>query len=255
MQQHNLELIDHAENSVTFNEQTRRVPLLVELAGTPGVPDIISNDVLLMMELCAMVGVQLIDNKSSVAFLMKSNHVEMELPYNVMTLSLESHHVELEPPISLREWRHKIASHLLENAEVDCLTDDKVGGFEELLHTGKYKTFKKLGEAYYLSLRFNLQRKMSAIALATRRGQGNTLIGSRNAIEWLLQHIPDYQKCRLKVIIFEEGEIQEKPWLLLGYNGHNKYDTGLAFLYQGNAQGGRGALVDNNVKRYWRRLI
>lgn len=274
IQQH--QLIDHAEigrravSLAAFNEQPQHVPLL--LAGSPGVPDLLDVDDVLKAALSAFVGFQPlkpgVDSRPPMAFLMKSKYVDTvvtpdEVPYTGMAFSIDKADVELGKPASMKEWRRRIVSYLIENAEPDLLWTDRAGGIDatiERLKKNNPDSSIAVSSAgimieYENSLKFNLQRKMSAIAKVTRRGMGNRLIGSRSAVEELLEFIPESQQSRLKIIIFEDGEIQKDPWLLVGYNGTSPYDTGLAFVYKGNSHGGQGALVDNDVKRYWRRLI
>ena len=276
-----IQLFDQAEvtrraiSLASLTEQPRSVPLLVALAGSPGIPDVLDVDDVLKATLNAFVGFQpLKPGMPSLAFLMKSKYVETindptadpfgtkQIPYSGMAIHIVSQYAELGKPLFMRQWRQKIAQYLIDHAEEDRLWDDKVGGVDAVIDRMKHDMDPKIGldakdimVKYHEMLKFNLQRKMSAIAKVTRRGMGNRIVGSRSAVEDLLEHIPESQQSRLKIIVYEDGEVQSKPWLLVGYNGSNPYDTGLAFVYQGNSKYGRGALVDNDVKKYWRRII
>jgi hypothetical protein len=194
-----------------------------------------------------------------------------------MSIVLESHTTELSKHrATLHEWKNRIAQRLLEKSAQDLLMDDAYGGFlasrykptpritrtkdkRRLLFDGlDLSKSENLLRAYERALPYNLQRKMSKIAKACRRGMGNVLVGSRDMVEWAQKFMSQYQRDNLRFVIYENGEVQVLPWLLVGYCGKNtdfpitRYDAGLVFTHQ---KGGRGALVENNVERYWRRLL
>ena len=192
-----IQLFDQAEitrraiSLATLNEQPRSVPLMVALAeqdhrtafaGSPGIPDLLDIDDVLKATLSAFVGFQFIKpGAPSLAFLMKTKYVETildpsagpfgtkEVPYSGVAMTIESHYAELEKATSMREWRRRIASYLIEHAERDLLWTDKVGGIDATIQRMKQENTSDCSISsaaimlkYQDSLKFNLSRREHA---------------------------------------------------------------------------------------------
>jgi len=256
-------------NAGLFSGEQRR-PLLLQSIQIeePILSESTLSDEAILNELTMMVGVQPVNDLRTpitLAFVMRTK--EADEGYG-MSIVLEPHTTELSKHrATLHEWKNRIAQRLLEKSAQDLLMDDVEGGFlaifqqlsepdvhkRRLLFDGlDLSKSENLLRAYERALPYNLQRKMSKIAKACRRGMGNVLVGSRDMVEWAQKFMSPYQREKMRFVIYENGEVQDLPWLLVGYCGKNRYDAGLVFTHQ---KGGRGALVENNVERYWRRLL
>jgi hypothetical protein len=179
-----------------------------------------------------------------------------EQQFQSLALSIDKLEIDVRPrPASLASWRHLIVRTLLKEAEIDLLIDDEAGGIKATYEHHKPETYEELKKQYFRAIRFTLQRKRSKIAKVTRRGMGNTLVGSRSAIETLLTEIPESGRHQLKIVIFEDGEIADEPFILLGYNGGTPYDSSLLFGYNGDKIGGYGGFAVNDIAKYWKRIL
>jgi hypothetical protein len=215
-----------------------------------------------------MCGIQSLDMEKRLLFYLHTKQVEVEpfnngfteeLQHTMMALTIDKCEADVwHKPATLAHWRQVIGKMLLGEATVDLMTEDEMYGAKEILEKHKPQSFTEMKNLYYSSIKFMLQRQRSKIAKITRRGLGNTLVGTRAAIEKILENTPDLGKRGLNVVIFEDGEItdKDKPFVLIGYKGASAYDSSLLFGYRGTDKYGWGGFGGyENIKKYWRRIV
>ena len=105
--------------------------------------------------------------------------------------------------------------------------------------------------------KFAFMRRSTRIGQKSRRGFGCVILGDRTGLELIspIKELPTYDQ--FTVVQFENGEVQQQPWAMLGYHSRD-VDTGAVFARQSDyGSDGRvyGTILSNSTDLYWIRLV
>ena len=105
--------------------------------------------------------------------------------------------------------------------------------------------------------KFAFTQRSTRIGQKSRRGFGSVVLGDRAGLERInsIKELPTYDQ--FTVVQFENGEVQQQPWAMLGYHSRD-VDTGAVFARQSEYDSdGRvyGTILSNSTDLYWIRLV